>query len=202
MNLEKYIYLKSNSIENLVQTIESLAEVYADSRYVKLVSIFQDQKQTDTFVLNFLDQPDFEMMRYFVNFLCSPEYSSFIKIVLGYQTVKELGDIQWYNPGGERLMIYVSPEDKKGDYVSLSLHNFPQTIFCPFEVGKAMGLQDDMERDFWEPEIIEKDYLLIHETSKMPGQPVYENQNATSGCLEATIVRFFVLIWIVNWLSP
>jgi len=142
---QNHIVIENVSNQIIEDILMNLANLYSDTAYTNDMQLFRKQNSTSSFLVIFTNSPDFERFSYFVNYLRYPEgQDNFSPIVRGYYQTK---DIQNKNDfaKGNWLMVYVSPNDKEFDNVTIV--NFENENYL-FDFGGKITKLDTVEEKF------------------------------------------------------
>jgi hypothetical protein len=192
MKLEKYILAKATDQNKLIQAVQALANLYAESSFADEIKVNRISYEDHLFVILFPKQPDFECFKYFVNYLHYPEKGNAGNETKGYWTVGDQDELP-ERLIGSRVMLYVSENDEEHDNVYSAFDSIPENYKLGFAMGEEFVKLSNSEPSFSEISIEETDLELI--TIVKPDNEALEKRNKSKGigCLSILPVILIVL---------
>lgn len=115
--MKNTIIIKNSSNKNIEKSVVDLANMYANTRFVDTIEIYQSTENGNTFVIKFPNRPDFERFSYFVNYLAFPmDIKGYHPRVFGiWKLPKKINKIPFEI--GETIGLYLSKKEEEYDNV-------------------------------------------------------------------------------------
>ena len=66
---ESFILVENVSQKDLTNVIKSFANLYSDIEFVEGIQLYRKSENTNSFLIQFSNQPDFEIFCYLVNYI-------------------------------------------------------------------------------------------------------------------------------------
>lgn len=116
---ENHILIKIDQQQVLENVLFDLANLYYDTEYAHGIQLYRKKGVTDSFLIRFTNNPDFERFSYFTNYLVYPiDIKDFKPIVRGFYQTGDIIDFPQLNIG-KWVMVYDNEKDKDVDNVFL-----------------------------------------------------------------------------------
>jgi hypothetical protein len=187
MKTENYITIEGADSKLLIKALQDFANSYADTNMVNDIELYMSKSNNRFFVVNINELMDIERFQFLVNYLEYPIDIKYQAEVKGYWNVSSMDKLK-INHVGQRVMFYVSPNDKEGDNVFGIFKDGSQTIKFGFSSHKQYKELDKKEMDFIEPELYPDDFEKCGNISPDPKQKLKKGM----GCM--LTFSFFLLL--------
>lgn len=142
---ENFIIVENVNEKDLEKILQDLANLYVETEYVNGIKLFRNNTKSDSFLILFSNNPDFDRFNFFVNYIkYSKEFDNFSPFVRGFY---KTSDIQLQNEFnmGTWIMIYVSKNDQ--DYDNVTLVNEKNESYL-FDFGGNIKKLESLEETF------------------------------------------------------
>lgn len=142
---ENFIIVENVTEKDLEKILQNLANLYAETEYVNGIKWFRNNTKSDSFLILFSNNPDFDRFNFFVNYIKYPEeFVNFSPFVRGFY---KTSDIQLQNEFnmGTWIMVYVSKNDQ--DYDNVTLVNEKNESYL-FDFGGKIKKLESLEERF------------------------------------------------------
>ncbi|MBO6880437.1 hypothetical protein [Winogradskyella sp.] len=126
---QNYILVNTKDQSGLENVLFDLAELYSDTIFAHGIRLYRRKEQTDSFLICFENNPDFNRFSFFTNYIEYPiDRPNFKAKVRGYYQTRDLTTDPQLNTG-EWLMLYINPNDEHGDNVYVVNENHQNSIW-------------------------------------------------------------------------
>jgi hypothetical protein len=119
---DPYIIIKNIKGSVLEKILFEYADLESHLDYVKGIQMYRHKNNTDSFLILFINKPDFERFNYIVNYIRYPfNFENLKHFIRGFIYSADINNNFEFNIGGW-LMVYISESDKDYDNVSICNH--------------------------------------------------------------------------------
>ena len=117
--MKNFIVVQNLKTEVIERVLMNLANLYSNTKFVEGIQLYREKGHTDSFLILFENEPDFERFNYFVNYIVYPEgFNNQNFTTKGYFKTDQLEKNYEFNIG-EWLMVFISKTDKEYDNVQI-----------------------------------------------------------------------------------
>jgi hypothetical protein len=153
-----YIVIEGGTRNDVEIILENFCQLYSEGGIVKDIQFYEKNNASNSFLVSFETELDFEHYAYLINYLTYPEgINNWASKIYGYYFTKFLTENYEFNVG-EYLMLYVSNND--GDYDNVNVVNFNNETYL-YDFGGKISKIGFTERNYNFPSIVETEYQII-----------------------------------------
>ena len=146
MSSGNYILIDSLEKWDLEKILNDFIKLYSNEKFVEGIKFSQKKDGTNSFLISFTNQPDFEGFSFLVNYLKYPTgFKELDTNPVGFLKGEFLGN-KFKLSTGDWNMIYVSTNDK--DYDNVSITTSSNEAFL-FDFGGGIKKQNVIEKEFY-----------------------------------------------------
>ncbi|WP_323757092.1 hypothetical protein [Roseivirga sp.] len=198
MHFGKYILVIGPSEKDFLNAVQSMADLYSNTEFVKDIKTFKSNTNENQYLLSFTNSPDFERFKYFVNYLNYAEIQDYSAKVLGFWTIEKEDKLP-DEKLGKRVLLYVSDSDDEGDNVYAVFEGEYKTYKMGFGIGHEYSELETKEFDFAEPKITISNFEAMSKISPDPNaKPPSKLGNGCALAIVILIVSTIGVTLILN----
>ncbi len=115
---EIFIVVENVTEKDLSKVLEDFTNLYSGNDFVEGIRMYRKKENSNSFVIKFTNQPDFEEFCYLVNYIKYPEgFGRFTPFLRGYIN-SDFGNDKYKPSAGGWKMVYVSKNDRDYDNIN------------------------------------------------------------------------------------
>ena len=170
---ENFITIENVSETELCGILLQLANLYIENEYVKGIQLYRKKDNSESFLILFSNQPDFERFNYFVNYIKYPEgYENFSPLIRGYFKSADI-TLKSEFKVGEWIMVYISPIDREYDNVNLTNINNESYLY---DFGGRIKKLEQTDELYKLPSVNINDYVHIKDIHPTKSVEIIESK--------------------------